>query len=184
MWQSSGKVKTGQLWSKNKADLAKQLGELKTELGQLRTQKIAGGSASKLTKMCVYPICALCWFRVGIGIARGRDEGQQMLMNFSLQPRSPKVNRKGPYSHQRQPTLTTPSLLQEQEVPTPWSPTKANPGYSKTFEQAREREDPVEDEEAGDSLPSAEVCHQGRRRNYRGRLGYRENVTNSLQAEA
>ena len=53
MRQSSGKVKTGQLWSKNKADLAKQLGELKTELGQLRTQKIAGGSASKLTKMCV-----------------------------------------------------------------------------------------------------------------------------------
>jgi large subunit ribosomal protein L35e len=55
MRQSTGKVKTGQLWSKNKADLAKQLGELKTELGQLRTQKIAGGSASKLTKMCVYP---------------------------------------------------------------------------------------------------------------------------------
>jgi large subunit ribosomal protein L35e len=53
MRQSSGKVKTGQLWSKNKTDLAKQLGELKTELGQLRTQKIAGGSASKLTKMCV-----------------------------------------------------------------------------------------------------------------------------------
>ena len=54
MAQSSGKVKTGQLWSKNKADLAKQLGELKTELGQLRTQKIAGGSASKLTKMYVF----------------------------------------------------------------------------------------------------------------------------------
>jgi ribosomal protein L29 len=53
MRQSTSKVKTGQLWSKSKADLAKQLGELKTELGQLRTQKIAGGSASKLTKMCV-----------------------------------------------------------------------------------------------------------------------------------
>ncbi|TVY90177.1 60S ribosomal protein L35, partial [Lachnellula willkommii] len=51
MRQSSGKVKTGQLWSKNKTDLAKQLGELKTELGQLRVQKIAGGSASKLTKI-------------------------------------------------------------------------------------------------------------------------------------
>jgi ribosomal protein L29 len=56
MRQSSGKVKTGQLWAKNKADLAKQLGELKTELGQLRTQKIAGGSASKLTKMWVFQI--------------------------------------------------------------------------------------------------------------------------------
>ncbi|KAH8808272.1 60S ribosomal protein L35 [Xylogone sp. PMI_703] len=48
---SSGKVKTGQLWSKNKEDLKKQLVELKTELGQLRTQKIAGGSSSKLTKI-------------------------------------------------------------------------------------------------------------------------------------
>jgi large subunit ribosomal protein L35e len=54
MRQSTSKVKTGQLWSKSKTDLAKQLGELKTELGQLRTQKIAGGSASKLTKMCVF----------------------------------------------------------------------------------------------------------------------------------
>jgi large subunit ribosomal protein L35e len=54
MLQSSGKVKAGQLWSKSKDDLNKQLGELKTELGQLRTQKIAGGSASKLTKMYVF----------------------------------------------------------------------------------------------------------------------------------
>jgi large subunit ribosomal protein L35e len=56
MRQSTGKVKTGQLWSKNKDDLSKQLKELKTELGQLRTQKIAGGSASKLTKMCVFSL--------------------------------------------------------------------------------------------------------------------------------
>jgi len=48
---STGKVKTGQLWGKKKEDLSKQLGELKLELGQLRTQKIAGGSASKLTKI-------------------------------------------------------------------------------------------------------------------------------------
>jgi large subunit ribosomal protein L35e len=41
----------GGLWTKNKEDLKKQLNELKTELGQLRVQKIAGGSASKLTKM-------------------------------------------------------------------------------------------------------------------------------------
>jgi ribosomal protein L29 len=55
MQQSSGKVKMGGLWTKNKEDLKKQLSELKTELGQLRVQKIAGGSASKLTKMCVLP---------------------------------------------------------------------------------------------------------------------------------
>jgi len=48
---STGKVKTAQLWTKNKDDLKKQLEDLKTELGQLRVQKIAGGAASKLTKI-------------------------------------------------------------------------------------------------------------------------------------
>lgn len=37
---------------RSKNDLAKQLTELKGELLALRVQKIAGGSASKLTKMC------------------------------------------------------------------------------------------------------------------------------------
>lgn len=54
MSQSSGKVKAGQLWSKNKDELTKQLGELKTELGQLRIQKIVS-SGSKLNKMYVDP---------------------------------------------------------------------------------------------------------------------------------
>ena len=49
--QSSAKLKIGALWTKNKDDLKKQLDDLKTELGQLRVQKISGGSASKLTKM-------------------------------------------------------------------------------------------------------------------------------------
>ena len=40
------------MWSKNKDELTKQLGELKTELGQLRIQKIVS-SGSKLTKMYV-----------------------------------------------------------------------------------------------------------------------------------
>ncbi|MCJ1400164.1 60S ribosomal protein L35 [Xylographa trunciseda] len=48
---STSKVKAGQLWSKGKEDLKKQLIDLKTELGALRTQKIAGGAASKLTKI-------------------------------------------------------------------------------------------------------------------------------------
>ena len=38
---------------RSKNDLSKQLVELKNELLTLRVQKIAGGSASKLTKMCV-----------------------------------------------------------------------------------------------------------------------------------
>jgi len=50
---SSGKVRAHELVSKNKADLTKQLGELKQELLSLRVQKVAGGSAAKLTKMCV-----------------------------------------------------------------------------------------------------------------------------------
>ena len=37
----------------SKAELTKQLEELKTELASLRVQKIAGGSASKLTRMFV-----------------------------------------------------------------------------------------------------------------------------------
>lgn len=54
MSKSSGKVKAGQLWSKNKDELTKQLGELKTELSQLRIQKIVS-SGTKLTKMYVEP---------------------------------------------------------------------------------------------------------------------------------
>ncbi|KAI4104393.1 MAG: hypothetical protein L6R37_003292 [Teloschistes peruensis] len=48
---STTKVKAGQLWGKNKDDLKKQLVDLKTELAQLRTQKVAGGANSKLTKI-------------------------------------------------------------------------------------------------------------------------------------
>jgi ribosomal protein L29 len=50
---SSAKVKAAQLWGKNKDELKKQLDDLKTELVQLRTQKIAGGASSKLTRMYV-----------------------------------------------------------------------------------------------------------------------------------
>lgn len=52
--QSSGKVKASQLWGKNKEELKKQCDELKQELVQLRTQKIAGGAQSKLNKMYVH----------------------------------------------------------------------------------------------------------------------------------
>ncbi|KAE9962548.1 60S ribosomal protein L35 [Venturia inaequalis] len=48
---STSKVKAAQLWTKNKEDLRKQLNDLKSELVQLRTQKIAGGNTSKLTKI-------------------------------------------------------------------------------------------------------------------------------------
>ncbi|KAI5808808.1 ribosomal L29 protein-domain-containing protein [Peziza echinospora] len=44
-------VKAAQLWTKNKAELTKQLDELKAELQNLRVQKMTGGAASKLTKI-------------------------------------------------------------------------------------------------------------------------------------
>lgn len=50
MSQSSTKVKAGPLWSKSKDELAKQLAELKSELSQLRIQKIVS-SGTKLNKM-------------------------------------------------------------------------------------------------------------------------------------
>ncbi|OJD37631.1 60s ribosomal protein l35 [Diplodia corticola] len=48
---SAAKVKTSQLVGKSKEDLKRQLDDLKTELVGLRTQKIAGGASSKLTKI-------------------------------------------------------------------------------------------------------------------------------------
>ncbi|KAF9962060.1 60S ribosomal protein L35 [Mortierella alpina] len=44
-------VKAYELRTKNKAELTKQLEELKQELASLKVQKIAGGSAGKLTKI-------------------------------------------------------------------------------------------------------------------------------------
>ncbi|CBQ68173.1 probable ribosomal protein L35 [Sporisorium reilianum SRZ2] len=46
-----GVVKTFELQSKSKADLTKQLEELKTELLNLRVQKVAGGSSSKILRI-------------------------------------------------------------------------------------------------------------------------------------
>ncbi|KAG0297655.1 60S ribosomal protein L35 [Dissophora globulifera] len=44
-------VKAHELRTKNKAELTKQLEELKQELASLKVQKVAGGSASKLTRI-------------------------------------------------------------------------------------------------------------------------------------
>ncbi|KAJ3183526.1 60S ribosomal protein L35 [Geranomyces variabilis] len=45
------KVRTHELRNKTKADLTKQLDDLKQELASLRVQKVAGGAASKLAKI-------------------------------------------------------------------------------------------------------------------------------------
>ncbi|KAF2120785.1 60S ribosomal protein L35 [Lophiotrema nucula] len=44
-------TKTAQLWNKTKEDLASQLTDLKSELIQLRTSKVAGGASTKLTRI-------------------------------------------------------------------------------------------------------------------------------------
>jgi ribosomal protein L29 len=50
------------LFRRTKNDLTKQLAELKKDLLTLRVQKIAGGSAAKLTKMFVsLPLTHLAW---------------------------------------------------------------------------------------------------------------------------
>ncbi|OJJ38906.1 hypothetical protein ASPWEDRAFT_180372 [Aspergillus wentii DTO 134E9] len=48
---STSKVKAGQLWGKSKDDLNTQLEELKTELNQLRVQKITAGASSKTQRI-------------------------------------------------------------------------------------------------------------------------------------
>ncbi|WFD05144.1 60S ribosomal protein L35, L29 [Malassezia vespertilionis] len=45
------KVRTQELNKKSKADLESQLVELKTELLQLRVQKVAGGGSSKIARI-------------------------------------------------------------------------------------------------------------------------------------
>ena len=47
------KVKAHELRSKSKAELLKQLGDLKQELATLRVAQVAGGVASKLSKIGV-----------------------------------------------------------------------------------------------------------------------------------
>ena len=51
LYRRMAKLKVHELRTKNKADLMKQLEELKTELAALRVAKVTGGAASKLSKM-------------------------------------------------------------------------------------------------------------------------------------
>ena len=73
------KVKAYELQGKSKADLTKQLDELKKELLQLRVQKVAGAS-SKLTRMWVSN-----WWRAKKGEKRGgREERTAYLVDIRV----------------------------------------------------------------------------------------------------
>lgn len=97
----SSKIRAFELQSKNKTDLLKQLTELKTELASLRVQKIAGGSAAKVTKMCVA--------RWGIGNENDADMSRS-------QQHCPQVDRPCLDRHQPEATPKPPRVLQELQV--------------------------------------------------------------------
>ena len=67
------KLKVHELRNKNKADLEKQLEELKTELAALRVAKVTGGAASKLSKMYAAALCR-CPQKSATRHARGHRE--------------------------------------------------------------------------------------------------------------
>lgn len=88
---------------RNKTDLAKQLGELKDDLLKLRVQKIAGGSAAKLTKMFV-PLTFQSEVELG-------NADRLVNIAFSvLQKCSPQINRQG-VDRDEPKVSTTPSRV-------------------------------------------------------------------------
>lgn len=90
---------------RNKTDLAKQLGELKDDLLKLRVQKIAGGSAAKLTKMFV-PLTFQSEVELG-------NADRLVNVNFAfsvLQKCSPQINRQG-VDRDEPKVSTTPSRV-------------------------------------------------------------------------
>lgn len=126
--QSSAKVRTGQLWSKNKDELSEQLKEAKSELLALRTQKIAGGAASKLTRMYVDPWPRSVEFgtRVGTGDLLAREDEKRAFANGP--PTVTTSARTSPASSQSStPTRDTNSA----------STTRARSTYLWTFAQSR-----------------------------------------------
>lgn len=146
--QSTARVKAGSLWPKGKEDLKKQLDELKLELGHIRTQKIAGGAASKLTKMYVPSM--------GIALLCSNTDA-----HTPSQPRLKKIHRACSHSHQRQPTPSTTNLLQEQEISTARFASQADKGYPKTANCEGSQQENTSAEEEADTFPNAEVRCQG-----------------------
>lgn len=130
----------------------KQLGELKTELGQLRIQKVVS-SGSKLNKMyvffCLFVFSVLSIYRQNTNIVP------------PLQPRSPQVHRPRLDRHQRQATRSAPPVLQEQDLRSPRPPPQADPCHPPPPITRGQGPRAREDEEAQHPLPPAQVCHQG-----------------------
>jgi hypothetical protein len=128
----------------------KQLGELKTELGQLRIQKVVS-SGSKLNKMYVL-----------FSFFLSQTRSKILTSVFSLkQPRSSQVHRSRPDRHQRQATQPAPPVLQEQALHSSRPPPQADPCHPSPPITRGQGPRAREDEEAQYPLPSAQVCRQG-----------------------
>lgn len=98
---------------RSKNDLAKQLADLKHELLVLRVQKIAGGAASKLTKMYVRSF--IC---------------KDFETDLFVQQRRTQVRRTGTHRNQSESTSKPPRILQEKEIPSPGFTAEKNSCYS------------------------------------------------------
>ena len=154
-WQSNAtRIKTVQLWGKSKEDLQKQLLELKTELGQLRVQKISGGNASKLNKMYI-PFSPLSLSLY--------PEQHDLICCFVVgtQTRPSQIHRPRTHSHQRQPARAAAHLLQEQEIRPARSPPQGHQGHPKALVEAWIIKGDGEAAEEGHTLSPAEICCQG-----------------------
>jgi len=75
-----------------------------------------------------------------------------------MQPRPPQIHRARPHRHQRQPTLSAPHLLQEQEIPATRPAPEADKGDPAALNEARGKHYVGEAEEEVDAFPAEEVC--------------------------
>jgi len=158
--QSSGKVKAGQIWSKNKDELTKQLGELKTELGQLRIQKITS-SGAKLNKMYEFSSPDVLGVPFGEGAFSDIEGALTSNVFPSKQPRSPQVDRARPDRHQREATGPAAPLLQEQEVSAAGPETEADPRHPPPSLPQGRLAEAREGQEAPAALPPTDLCRKG-----------------------
>jgi hypothetical protein len=80
---------------------------------------------------------------------------------LQLQPRPPQIHRQSPDRDQRQPTISTAVVLQEEEVPAVGSTTETDEGHQEEVEQEGGGVGDGEAEEEADAFSDEEVCCQG-----------------------
>jgi len=129
----------------------------------LRTQKIAGGASSKLSKMFVPPVHNTRpeFPSKQTRTSQKHEDRRYDILTPFCQPRRPQVHRPRPHHHQRHTAPTAASVLQEQEVRPARPPTQADPRHPPPPDQARAGTRHREVQEEARPLPAKEVCRQG-----------------------